>query len=225
MFDFLFEEQTQWACRKVLGSQGHCLYGYAGTLEEPWECDPRWFAGDSTLILGAGILDRDGSRGGSSAEWTLAIKPDEVEKAQDGLLIFACIRPQAGLHTQRFGANAAVYLNGYAVDEAIGLRDRPEGHADYFYSHQSRYQQLLENPVASCGTVYGWPIFKRQLAVGPKQTIKVVVDPQVFWEFDYVVLKLRKVERKFNRNLLYRVIIPLSIAIVGAILTWRLTTP
>jgi len=157
--------------------------GVGWTAGNPGPCNPGWFVGDTTTILGAD----DADHGSTVARWQVLVDPAAVEKCESGYLVICCERTHGGLHTRRKGAAARVSLNGHNRD-LIGLKDRPAGHTDFFHRLPDPPQFPRVWPVSGCATVYSWPVDKRHLATLGTQVVEVELEKDVAWDIDYVCL-------------------------------------
>lgn len=170
------------------GSQAVVDEGIAATRRNSRCCDERWFAGSSTIILGADGADNKKSHTRTVATWLLPVDPQLIGKIKSGYLIIGCERSQGGLHTNEYGATATVGLNGNNRD-LIGLKDIPPGHSDYF--HRVAIPKLPDFwPISGCGTIYAWPVHAYHLNSTGNQSVRVEIEPNVSWDIDYVVLVL-----------------------------------
>lgn len=202
--------------RFAYGSQVQIERGIASTLLHPHDCNIGWFAGESTVILGAGHLSDDQANDITVAKWHIPIEPGILACIQSGFLVIACERRQGGLHTRVYGAQAKVNLNGYGRD-IIGLKRKPNEHTDYF--HRVPTPKLPDIwPISGCGTVYAWPVHKDHLVAGGTQVVQLEIDRGVSWDIDYVMLVLNIVESISEiPNWVQQIIYLIIGAIVGAL--------
>jgi hypothetical protein len=107
-------------------------------------------------------------------------------KAQGAVLLVCCDRWQGGLHSQKEGASARVFMNDQAVD-IIGLREIPAGSTDYF--HRVMHQEIPSVPlVKNCGTVYSFNVPVEFLKKDGTEKVSLSIDREVRWDIDHVVL-------------------------------------
>lgn len=169
------------------GSQAQITRGIGSTRRFPRSTNKDWFAGDSTLILGASHI-KSRARTRHIAVWHIALDPSLVNRTKSGYLVVACERVQGGLHTRRYGALAKVTINGSCRD-LIGLKSMPPGHVDYFHRVETPPFTNVW-PLSGCGTIYAWPIHRSHLRSSGRQIVGIEIDPQASWDIDYVVLLL-----------------------------------
>src|SRR5713226_7674720 len=97
----------------VYGSGGNVQKGLTSTQKTPRQFNPGWFTGDHTAILGS--RDQGGIKE-TCVEWSFPFEAGALQAAVGGLLIVACERTLAGLHSTRIGAQATVCFNGHPRD-------------------------------------------------------------------------------------------------------------
>ncbi len=180
MRSILFKRRAEVTCAKAPGSEARIEKGVGWTAGNPGTCNPGWFVGDTTIILGT-------QPGETVARWQVLVEPLVVERYEEGYLLICCERTQGGLHTARKGALARVSINGHNRD-LIGLKDEPAGHTDFFHRLPKPPQLASVWPVSACHTVYSWPVDKRHLAISGNQVVDVKLEEGVSWDIDYVCL-------------------------------------
>lgn len=183
MQSILFQAYEDVTCEKVRGSDRTVEKGVGWTVGNPGTCNPGWFVGETTTILGA----ENPEYGSTIARWQLLMDPAVVGKCESGHLVISCERTHGGLHTRRWGAAARVSLNGHNRD-LIGLKDIAAGHADFFHRLPDPPKLPPVWPVSGCATVYSWPVDKRHLVTSGSQVVEIELDKDVAWDIDYVCL-------------------------------------
>ena len=183
MKSIFFEASVAVTHETVPGSQAEIETGAGSTARNPGTCNPGWFVGGTTIILGAGNADT----GPAIARWHLLVEPALIRQCEAGYLVICCERPHGGLHTARKGALVRVAINGQNRD-LIGLKDKPAGHTDYFHRIPKPPQLPSVWPVSGCATVYSWPVDGRHLADSGTQVVTVELEKDVSWDIDYVSL-------------------------------------
>ena len=174
-----------WRVFQVSGSALKLESGVASTIENPNSCDPGWFSGESTAILGSGELQED-SLTGTRATWNVALDPYWLQHFTRGFLVFGCLRYFGGAHSKEYGAEVEVILNSRYIDK-FGLKIKPPNHSDYF--HRIETPQLPDVwPLAACRTIYAWPILKTSLVAKGVQEVTVQIVKNVSWDIDYVAI-------------------------------------
>ena len=213
MRSLLFDEYAEVKCVPVLGSQAVIDSGTGSTARSPGNCNPGWFVGESTVILGAN------SRGNelTVARWQVALEPSLIDACEAGRLVICCERTHGGLHTRRKGALASVLINGHNRD-LVALKDVPAGHTDFFHRPPNSPQLPHVWPLSGCATVYSWPVDGRHLVTSGLQEVRVEVEKDVSWDIDYVCIVVSRRTRQL-RDACKQVIYILLGVVLGAVAT------
>ncbi len=212
----LFESTENICTTTALGSSRNLRSGIDSTKDRPGNCDPGWFPGDGTVILGGDTVDRALAKSHRvSAEWIINIAQNELKRTTGGYLVVGCQRSQGGLHSKKHGAEARIFLNDQQLD-TIRLKVIPANHTDYF--HRLNIQAPSQGwpwPFSACGTLYAWPIASPVLLKSCLQKVVIEIDGNVGWDIDYVGLVLVTSSKKlseFGKNMIY--------LLIGAILSY-----
>ena len=189
------ESAAVWSSTRVDGSSARVERGMGPTKRNPMHCNVGWFYGDCTIILDGGGDRAPDEISEVAALWDVPVRAEDIDAADHGFLIIACTRQFGGLHTQIDDSRVSISINGQQLDY-FGLRDIPPGHTDYFHlpRREPHWPWLTEvDPIlASCQTIYTWPIQPTHLKSQKAQTVQVRLDPQVGWDIDYVGLLLHR---------------------------------
>lgn len=211
---FFFEAKEQLSPLIATGSSGDLKQGCGLSKKNRGKAPPAWVGRDTTLILGCNPDgDAQQEQSISTAEWVFPVTRRLASKAHGAVLVVACDRRQAGLHSPRFGAVARVLVNDNEVDIA-GLRERPQGHDDYF--HRVTHQEIPPVPVIkNSGTLYSFNVPPEFLSRDDTEKISISVDPGVRWDIDHIVLVMKHTEERI-RPWLVAVIFSVLGAFIGA---------
>ncbi len=177
---------TPWRVFQVFGSALTLEQGVASTSVAPNHCDPAYFSGESTAILGTGELQHGSAFDDTRSVWQVSLEPYWLQHFSRGFLVFGCLRYFGGTHSRRYGARVEVILNDRHIDK-FGLKVIPPNHSDYF--HRIEIQKLPDVwPLAACRTIYAWPILKSNLIASLTQRVAVQIEKDVSWDIDYVAI-------------------------------------
>ena len=187
------ERETHWSSTRVDGSSANILSGLGQTKNNLVGADIGWFAGDSTIIIDGLDMETGQKLHHVIATWEIPVDPKIIDRALHGFLVITCLRQFGGLHTEEKGQSVSIYLNEQQID-LFGLEVIPEGHTDYFHRQNRQldphWLSSLDPFLASCMTIYHWPIFDVHLVSPQAQIVKVVLESQAYWDIDYVALLL-----------------------------------
>ena len=133
--------------------------------------------------------------------------------------MIACVRELGGLHGKK-DKKANIFLNDYPRDQ-VGLGRQWTG---YDYEHRpSKVPSLpqlrdIDPILSSCATIYSWTVHSEHLNEVGRQLARIVVDPEVRWDIDYVALVLCRPRRALRAWVGQTLLVMLG-AIIGSIAT------
>jgi hypothetical protein len=218
MKSLLFHKEKQWIPYPVYGSQVEIKNGIGSTLNDPHGCSSGWFAGKSTVILGANEIDDKKTVTKTEVSFAIPVDPVAIRNMEEGFLIIACERYFGGLHTKVYNSLVEIKINDQSRD-LFGLKRIPPEHTDYF--HRVPLLKIPKIwPISGCQTIYTWPVDKYQLLESGDQTVTLKIDEEVRWDIDYVVILLRtEVLRIKVPNWLQQLIYLIIGAVLGVIIS------
>jgi TIR domain len=182
---------SRWWLHTAVGTDLALLRGIAGTADAPHGHFPEGFPLPTTVILGdSGKHDPRNPEPNTTARWQLPAPLDEKEVESSGSqLIISCLRRYGGLHSPVFDDRAVILLNGNVID-GFELKEKPEGHQDYF--HLQTYPDVpCPPPFSQCHTIYTWPIPSGHLRLPGEQELTLRIDRDAKWDIDYIGLLLK----------------------------------
>lgn len=186
-------KEAYWSSTRVYGSDAHILSGLGQTKKNLITANIGWFAGDSTIIIDGLDIETRTKAHEVIATWEIAVDPRIIDRASHGFLVITCLRQFGGLHTGVKGQLVSIFLNEQQID-LFGLHITPEGHTDFFHRQNREldphWLSNLDPILASCMTIYHWPILNTHLVSSQAQIVKVVLESQAYWDIDYVALLL-----------------------------------
>ena len=133
------------------------------------------------------------------------------------------MRDLGGLHGKE-GKKANIFLNDHPRNQ-IGLGRNPSGYGDYEHrpSKDPSLPQLKDiDPIlSSCATIYTFTVHSEHLNKVGRQIARIIVDPEVRWDIDYVALVLCR-SRRALRPWVRQILLVMLGAIIGSIATMLL---
>jgi hypothetical protein len=180
----------RWWFDYVKGAQHELLMGIAGTTDHLAGHFAECFPLDTTVILGdSGQRPPFNSDPKTIARWSLPTsKYTEHAEQFSAYLLIGCLRRFGGLHSPTFNDRAVILLNDKVVD-GFELKERPDGHQDYF--HTEDYPSIPRPyPFSECKTVYSWSIPLNHFVWSGTQRLEIRLDKDTKWDIDYVGLLL-----------------------------------
>lgn len=185
-----------WRQVLVNGSDVERVAGVVATITNNQHHTAASFSGNTTVILGAATPSMRDQIDGTTARWHVSLDAKFLSGWQRGYVVMGCIRNWGGCHSATKGQLVEIFLNGQPIDW-FRLRNVPPPHDDYFHRPPPVPDVPSLHEIASCQTVYLWPILKERVSSVSSQTLEVRIEHLVNWDIDYVGI-LAEVEPQFD---------------------------
>lgn len=178
-----------WQLTHILGSKFEEYKGIVALPENLAGHRKEFLSPGSSIILGPD-LSKHKSVIDTQVIWHLPTTRHRPSNFLTPYLVIACRRRFGGLHSKYKNGHATVWLNNKSVDR-VNLRQKAEGHSDWFHRAPLPVDLPQLEPYQNCQTIYAWPITQEHLVNRAYQEVSVEIGPNVNWDIDYIGIAYR----------------------------------